>query len=117
MAFHLTVKELIRRLTAVQDKDQPVEVRVESTVDFMRGQSPTVAITGLDVGFDWDHGTVFLQTSEKIHKVADSDFESIVKTSKKNADLVGRIRNILTDTTAKDHDKMTSLRALLVIQA
>lgn len=64
----LTVHQLVELLlekSASGEGDWQVRLRVEKP-KLSIGRAPTVDVTGVDSGFDWDRGTLFLSTVQPL---------------------------------------------------
>lgn len=70
----LNVNEIVERLGAISVTNGSDKVAIaKKTVSPGIGSLPCVAITDVHVGFDWDMGTVFLQTESPIQAM-DEEF-------------------------------------------
>lgn len=107
----LTVKELIRRLQSIQDKDQEVHIAYEELNPGMRGPAPSLPITKLYTGFDWDHGKIFLAPQEKM-SVAGEAFREQQKIAHESASKLGWVYYI-ANGDLPDDKKMYEIKLIL----
>jgi hypothetical protein len=110
----LTVSDLISLLQAKSDGgmgDWTVRLRVEKAMPSV-GRSASVDVTGAEVGFDWNRGTVFLDTSKPLG-LADAELQGLRTKLMRSQDALYMISRAVADErySAEDRLKMIAEQA------
>jgi len=88
----------------------PVEVPYNPGVAHVGG-TPAKGIRGVSLGFDWDHGRVFVHTTEPLG-ANDERFQALGKRADELAFKQYRARSILTNAALSDTERVAQLTAL-----
>ena len=109
----LTVSDLISLLQAKADDgmgEWTVRLRIEKAMPSV-GRSASVDVTGAEVGFDWNRGTVFLDTSKPLG-LADAELQAFRDKLMRSQDALYMISRAMTDErySAEDRLKMIAVQ-------
>ncbi len=77
------------------------------------GGSPYTPVTGLSIGFDWNHGKVFLQTEKKLGLAGD-ELEQLRNQINTAHESLYHVRRILDDKQLSDTQKFELIAETVV---
>lgn len=106
----MTVAELIEAL-----QNMPPGWRVAipiSTLSVAIGAAPDSGVIGVFRGFDWEDGTVFLQSEQKLRD-ADAEYEASRSEHYHRGEALAFIWMSVKNTTLTDAQKMESIKRIL----
>lgn len=90
--------------------EQPLGIRYESGVPSL-GSAPSVPITGIHAGFDWDHGKVFIQPAKPLG-LAGPDLARLRNELSSATDRLYRIQRLLRDPALSDMQRLEAVSQL-----
>lgn len=104
----MKVKDLRERLARLRDDDEIV-IPID-TIGAAIGSHPTVSVTDLYAGFDWDQGMVFVQPDKPLH-IAGDDYQAERKRFHNATEALGFIYMALSSKTlSTDKLKLDAIR-------
>ena len=106
----LTVQQLAKLLleqSASGQGDWQVRLRVEKPRASI-GRAPSVDVTGVHAGFDWDRGTMFLGTSQPLG-LADSELQEFRNQMSRVTDSLYSIGRVLKNDKFSSEEKLKQI--------
>lgn len=103
----LTVSDLISLLKAKADEglgDWTVRLRIEKAMPSV-GRSASVDVTGAEVGFDWNRGTIFLDTSKPLG-LSDVELQAFRTKLMRSQDALYMISRAVADERYSAEDRL-----------
>ncbi len=95
----------------VRDGDSEVRIPIQLVDSVMLGRYPSVEVTGIHAGFDWDSGTVFISPETKLTNAGD-EFEKEKKRARETSETLGWVWYVVRGSLS-DAEKIKELKKML----